>query len=85
MVYKDLQKKTYPPLRSKIYTPPTQIKQTLRTQPGVSYAQVTKYRARATYKTISSTNQRYAGIKKYYEKPFRTNGKYDKLPHNRDK
>jgi hypothetical protein len=42
MVYKDLQKKTYPPLRSKIYTPPTQIKQTLCTQPEVSYAQVTK-------------------------------------------
>jgi hypothetical protein len=41
-IYKDLQKKTQPPLRSKIYTPPVQIKQTLRTQPRVSYAQVTK-------------------------------------------
>jgi hypothetical protein len=41
-VYKDLQKKTYSPLRRKIYTPPAQIKQTLRTQPGVSYVQVTK-------------------------------------------
>jgi hypothetical protein len=42
MVYKDLQKKTYPPLRPKIYTPPAQLKQTIYTQPGVSYAQVTK-------------------------------------------
>jgi hypothetical protein len=28
-VYKDLQKKTYPPLRWKIYNPPGQIKQTV--------------------------------------------------------
>jgi hypothetical protein len=41
-VYKDLQKKTYPPLSSKIYTTSAQIKQTLCTQPGVSYARVTK-------------------------------------------
>jgi hypothetical protein len=31
-----------PPLHSKIYTPRAQIKQTICTQPGVSYAQVTK-------------------------------------------
>jgi hypothetical protein len=42
MVYKDLQKKTYQPLRSKQYTPPAQSKQTLHIQPGVSYAQITK-------------------------------------------
>jgi hypothetical protein len=34
--------KTYAPLRLKIYTPPAQIKQTIHTQPGVTYAQVTK-------------------------------------------
>jgi hypothetical protein len=42
MVYKDLQKKTYQPFRLKQYTPPAQIKQTLHTQPGVTYAQITK-------------------------------------------
>jgi hypothetical protein len=41
-VYKDLQKKTYPPLRLKQYTPPAQIKQTLHTQPGVTYVYITK-------------------------------------------
>jgi hypothetical protein len=41
-VYKDLQKKTYPPLPLKIYTPLAQIKQTLHTQPRVTYAQITK-------------------------------------------
>jgi hypothetical protein len=35
-VYKDLQKKTWPPLPLKQYTPPAQIKQTLHTQPGVT-------------------------------------------------
>jgi hypothetical protein len=42
MAYKDLQKKTYLPLHLKQYTPPAQIKQTLHTQPGVTYAQITK-------------------------------------------
>jgi hypothetical protein len=42
MVYKDLQKKTYPPLRLKQYIPPAHIKQTLHTQPGVTYAQIMK-------------------------------------------
>jgi hypothetical protein len=41
-VYKDLQKKTYQPLRQKQYIPPAQLKQTLHTQPGVTYAQITK-------------------------------------------
>jgi hypothetical protein len=41
-VYKDLQKKTQPPLHLEQYTPPAQIKQTLYTQPGVTYAQITK-------------------------------------------
>jgi hypothetical protein len=47
VVYKDLQKKLYQPLCSKIHTPPAQIKQTLCTQPGVSYAQVTKQKSNA--------------------------------------
>jgi hypothetical protein len=38
----DLQKKIYPPLCLKQYTPPAQIKQTLHTQPGVTYVQLTK-------------------------------------------
>jgi hypothetical protein len=42
MVYKDLQKKTYPPLRLKQYTPAAQTKHTLHTQPGVTYVQITK-------------------------------------------
>jgi hypothetical protein len=37
-VYKDLQKKPYPPLQIKQYTPPALIQQTIHTQPGVSYA-----------------------------------------------
>jgi hypothetical protein len=41
-IYKDLQKKTYPPLCLKQYTPPVQINQTLYTQPGVKYAQLAK-------------------------------------------
>jgi hypothetical protein len=41
MVYKDLQKKIYAPLRLKQYIPPTQIKHSLYTQPGVTYAQIT--------------------------------------------
>jgi hypothetical protein len=40
-VYKDLQRKTYSPLRLKQYTPPALIQLTLHTQPGVSYAQIT--------------------------------------------
>jgi hypothetical protein len=35
-------KENISPLRLKIYIPPTQIKQTLYTQPGVSYAQIIK-------------------------------------------
>jgi hypothetical protein len=38
----DLQKKIYPTLHPKSYNSPAQIKQTLYTQPGVSYAQITK-------------------------------------------
>jgi hypothetical protein len=38
-VNKDLQKKTYPPLRLKQYIPHPQIKHTLYTRQGVTYAQ----------------------------------------------
>jgi hypothetical protein len=41
-VYEDLQKRTHPLLRLKQYTSPAQIKQTLHTQPEVTYAQITK-------------------------------------------
>jgi hypothetical protein len=42
MIYKDLQKKTFPPLRPKIYTPPILLKQSLPDQSSLSYAQITK-------------------------------------------
>jgi hypothetical protein len=42
MVYKKLQKKMHPSLLPKKIHPPTQIKHTLYTQPGVTYAQVTQ-------------------------------------------
>jgi hypothetical protein len=42
MVYKDLQEKTYPQLRLKTYTPPSQIKQAQYTQSGVTNTQITK-------------------------------------------
>jgi hypothetical protein len=35
-------KKTYPLLRPKQYTPPAPLQQTLHTQPGITYAQITK-------------------------------------------
>jgi hypothetical protein len=41
-VYKDLQKKPIHPLRPKQYTPPEPLRQTLHTQPGITYAQITK-------------------------------------------
>jgi hypothetical protein len=41
-VYKDLQKKTCPPLSFKQCTPSAQIKQNLHTQSGATYAQITK-------------------------------------------
>jgi hypothetical protein len=42
MVYKNLQKKAYPPFHPKIYTPPAWLQQTVNTQPGVTHALVTK-------------------------------------------
>jgi hypothetical protein len=40
-VYKKLQHLTYPPLRTKQYTPPALIQQTKHVQPGLSYAHIT--------------------------------------------
>jgi hypothetical protein len=55
MVYKDLQKKTFPPLRPKIYNPPPNLKQTSHTQLGVTYAQI----AEALLKQPSQHQQPY--------------------------
>jgi hypothetical protein len=46
-VYQDLQQKTFPPLRPKIYTPPPHLKQTLHTHSGVTYSQITKHNSSA--------------------------------------
>jgi hypothetical protein len=43
MVYKDLQKKTYQPLRQKQYIPPAPLQKTVHAQPGLTYAQITKH------------------------------------------
>jgi hypothetical protein len=61
-----------------IYTPPAQIKQSLRTQPGVSYAQVTKQEFHAPTNIeqqphIKQSHQHTIDmqkLKKYDEKPF---------------
>jgi PAX-interacting protein 1 len=74
-VYKDLQKKAYPPLRLKVYTPPAQIKQTLYTQPGITYAQKNpqkflhshKDRARATH---NQSHQQTCDIKELKNMTF---------------
>jgi hypothetical protein len=52
----------------KQYTTLSQIKQTLYTQPGVTYAQITKQNS-------------YTGLKKYDE-PFCANKNYTEPPHN---
>jgi hypothetical protein len=57
MVCKDLQKKTYPLLPPKIYTPPA-LQQAVNTQPGITYAQVTKNSyIRTQIENIQYTNQ----------------------------
>jgi hypothetical protein len=63
-VYKELQKKTHPPFSLKIYTPPAQIKQTLHTQPGVTYAQITKQNSYAPIhiKQVPHINQSHQQI-----------------------
>jgi hypothetical protein len=42
MVYKELQKKTYQPLRQKQYTLPAKLHKTVHEQPGLTYAQIAK-------------------------------------------
>jgi hypothetical protein len=46
-----LQQKTFPSLRPKQYTPPAPIQRTLQTQPGVTYAQISKNLPPATCPT----------------------------------
>jgi hypothetical protein len=61
----------------KIYTPPAQIKQTLPTQPGVSYAQVTKQE----FHTPTNIEQE-PHIKQYYQqtRDMQELKKYDEKP-----
>jgi hypothetical protein len=61
----------------KPYTPPAQIKQTLRTQPGVTHAQIAKQNADAATNIerdqhIDHLLQHTSDtrLKKYYEKKF---------------
>jgi hypothetical protein len=78
------------PLHLKQYTPPAQNKQTLRTQPGVTCAQITKQNSYAATNIEQDqlTNQPFQqtsdiqDLKKYGEKPFRAYGNYAKPPHN---
>jgi hypothetical protein len=59
MVYKGIQEKTCPPLWLKQYTPPSQIKHILYTQPVVKYGQTTKQNSYAPTKVEQEphTNQ----------------------------
>jgi hypothetical protein len=90
-VYKDLQKKIYPPFSLKQYTPSVQINQTLYTLPGVTYAQITKQNSYAPTNIeqephIHQFHRQTSDIqelKKYDEKPFWRNRNYAKPPHNR--
>jgi hypothetical protein len=92
MVYKDLQKKTYPPLRVKQYTPPTLIQQSIHIQPGVSYAQITSQNPSTTPTPapVPPANlltptviQRHLGPQSPVEKPLRPNGNLAKPTHHR--
>jgi hypothetical protein len=74
----------------KLYIPP-HIQQTLYTQPGVTYAQVTKQNPYTPTiieqePHINQSHQQTSNIqqlKKYDEKPFLTNGNYAKPPQKR--
>jgi hypothetical protein len=75
----------------KIYTPLAQIKQTLCTQPGVTYAQITKQNSYAPTNIeqephINQSHQQTRDIhefKNVMESLFAKNGSYAKPPHNR--
>jgi hypothetical protein len=45
---KELQQKTYPSLRPKLYLPPAPLQRTLHTSPGITYAQIAKQNTPAT-------------------------------------
>jgi hypothetical protein len=86
MVYKDLQKKTYPPLFENIHSSLHEsnkhcTRSNICSDNPTKFLHFHKYRARATHKPILSANQQCTGIKKYDEKPFWTNGNYAK-PHS---
>jgi hypothetical protein len=77
------------PLHLKQYTP-AQIKQALHTQPGITYAQITKQNSYAATnieqdqhinQPLQQTSDIGTRLKKYDEKPFSANGNYAK-PHN---
>jgi hypothetical protein len=72
-----------------IYTTPTQIKHTPHTQPGVTYAQITKQNSYAPPNIEQEPHtiqpyQQTSNIQDLHdEKPFWANGNYAKPPHNR--
>jgi hypothetical protein len=89
--YKDLQKKTYPALYLKQYTPPAQIKQTPYTQPRVTYIQITKHNSYAPTNIeqephINRPFRQTSDVQdlKNMMKAFWANGSYAKPLHNRD-
>jgi hypothetical protein len=90
MVYKDLQKKTYPPLHLKQYlnscTNQTNLTHSDRcnicSNNQTKFLRCHKCKARSTHKPTSSANQWYKRLKKYDEKPFWANRNYAKSPHN---
>jgi hypothetical protein len=68
-------KRAYIPLGVKQYIPPAQKKNTLQTQLGITYAQVTRQNSYAPrnieqepHTNQSSANQWYARLTKHYEK-----------------
>jgi hypothetical protein len=83
-------KENIPPLHLKQCTPSAQIKQTLHTQPEVTYPQITKQNSYAAtnieqdqhINQLLQQNRDIQDFKKYNEKPFFANGNYAKPPHN---
>jgi hypothetical protein len=82
-------KKSYPPLQVKQYTPPAQMKHTLRTQQGITYAQIIKQNSYTptNMKQEPHTNQSHQQTSdmqdlRNNEKPVWANGNCAKPPHN---
>jgi hypothetical protein len=74
MVYKDLQNKSYPPLRLKQYTNQTNLTHSTRSNIcsniQTKFLCCHKYRAISTHKPTSSATQQYARLKKIWWKAF---------------